>query len=283
MDYYSDEKYYLLVAGKETNNKLFVGIYDKENKKVVYTYEVDVPLEVDYNYYEEKNNGIINKINSEFLQVDKGFFIVINISYADKKSQGDICINKMLCFDGEITKIVDLEFPKSIYVFFHDYGWGKKIKNIYSKWYYNSVLIHDYEDDALCCYTNKGEKIFANKLCVPFDGARWGQENPHRDLIYYINYEEFIYLTINGITKYKFIDYDELYYKTRGIVWFKKFDLSTLIGREIEDDTKISQTVEDSSTDIWIIKYKYVWVDGMIKEFRVKININNGEYEVEKL
>lgn len=254
-----DDKVAISLANKKTS-KLFVAIYDRTKKSVVYSNsDIYFTTSINTSYFDKSFNGKIIEVSPRFAKTRNGFIINALVKYnesGDRNNLSDVamCIQNIYFFDGKTTKTK--QFPASSNYFDEIYSWYDDSCIFYCYYYNNS--------GRYSCYTDKGEEIFADKYISTDDR-------------YALSYNEYI----NIDDKKTFRRLDVLNPNKNGdritnTVWSNEIKLID----NYSSDVKVTHTIEDRTSSNWSLSSKFVWEDGTTKVVQWRLNTETGEYKI---
>lgn len=234
---------------RKKDNKIYVAVYDKTKKSVIYTNtDVEYTKTIKTTYYEDTNEWDITHIGPIYGETKDGFIIGVCAWYEDR-----ICVQNLLFYDGNDTRIMKMPLSSAD----HTYQLEPPFEYI-DKWYDNSCILSKYGSrDCYTCYTDKGELIFSDKVI------------DKGDIYFPLSHDE--YMCIDKLT----------------VKWYNVQNNTCVRNRNLKlidnytNEVKISYTIEDSNSSFMAISAKFVWKDGTIKIVRFTLNVKTGEYVID--
>lgn len=252
--YITDDRIVIALARK-TDNRIYVSVYDKNKKSVVYkNTDISYTENIKGYSYEKTFEGRLANIYPRYDETKEGFILNILVWYTES---GEItidtmygqCIETLLFFDGSTTRSKTFAATSNPYL-------------MVSKWFDNSCVL-EKQFDGNICYTVKGYLVFENMII-------------HKGLLRYVLSND-IYLVFDDrktqVTKYNVQD-NPMSGSRDKYIWSRELNLID----NYDTSIKLEYTIEDSSTSIWAISAKFVWEDGTVKIVRFTLDIETGNY-----
>lgn len=237
-----DQNLVLYTFIKKSDNSVFVGLYDTSAKKVVFKDEqLNINLTETVQYYEEKYISNLRKADFDYIEIENGNAMCLNMHYAFGIIRPVLYLNN----GSKNTKIV---LPLAKYT------------GLY-KWYKNSVIVRN--DDSAMCYTDDGNKLYSFKFAT---------NEPNK--YYALSYTDYLYIKYDIPVHQCSVTRNNL--EKGDVVWGSHIKCL----ENTSDKAKVSYSFEKGNPE-WKITIKAVEEDGTTSSAVVIVNIETGEAKVQ--
>ena len=241
----------IIAFHNKKNNSLFVGVYEENTNKILFTNSnIKVNLTERIQYYENVYECSMSYYGFDFVKKEGGFFLAVNVWYANGDNNVRCCMPFVYIFNGQAAHVIGVNNAVTTPAQLYD-------------WYNDACIVAlngEFE-----CYTINGEGKFLSK-----DNNITQYTNKEKN--YFLSYEDCIS-----------VNYDTYMHKmSLSRVKFASSDINTReisLFTDMPQDTRVSFSFERAD-NIVTINVKAVSMNGNTESAVVQYNIETDEYVV---